>query len=213
MKGGPYVSWIALAVVIGAPVAFLVLSGSGAFNTEVWKREHPLVGPSAVAGVRDGVIALADGRAFRAPGVGRRGDVSADEYDRALRATVAQGVVVVRDLGDGRAFLLAEPGFYNSCGTRNYNGNPWARWAGSYLRCPLSELLVQSGYAHASPGQPGLTPRERWRLEGVEHITFRGDTPRRISLDDAALEYESSERYFADYDATLAMLWKPPPTP
>jgi hypothetical protein len=213
MKRGPRCIAIAVAAAVGAVVTFLVLSESGAFNTEVWEREDPLVNPSTVASVREGTITLVDRRAFRPAGVGRRDEVSSDDYDRALRVIVAQGVVVIRDLGDGRAFLVAEPRFYNWCGTRAYNANPWARWAGSYLRCPVSELLIQLAYAKPVLDQPGLSSRERWRLEGVGQIGGVADSPTPISQTLAAFRYNGSERYLGDYDTMLETVWKPPPSP
>lgn len=204
-----------LAMVVGAVVAIMsvlcLLTDQGVFNTEVWERESPLLGAVTVTSVRAGVVTLADGRRFRPAGV-RRGDgVSAEEFDRAIVVMCAQGVVVIRDLGDGSAFLLAEPKFYNWCGTRGYRGNPWARWAGSYFRCPLSEVLVQCGYATAATEQAGLTPLERWRLEGVTHVGTIPESPWRISPNEDALEYDADVRCFADLDAAIALMWKPAP--
>lgn len=199
-----------MAVAMGV---FFALSENGAFNTEIWKREDPLVNPIAITSVRDGAITLADGRTIRPAGVRRRTSVAAEDYDHALRLVGAQGVVVIRDLGDGTAFLLAEPKFYNWDGTRNYEGSPWKRWAGSYLRCPVSEFLILSAYASPAPEQAGLTEHERWRLEGVDHLGGIGESPRRISDALAAFRYDGSESYLSDYDTNLELIWKAPPPP
>jgi hypothetical protein len=114
---------IVLACTLGGIILLNVLGHCGVFNTETWTRKAPLTNPIAVQEVREGILILADSRTFRPAGVHRHGLVSPQEYDRALRTIVAQGVIVIRDLGDGRAFLLAEPRFYNWCGTRGYGGN------------------------------------------------------------------------------------------
>ena len=202
-----------LLVLVIAVVAFFVLAERGAFDVEVWERNSPLVDAFSVSSVREGVITLTDGRPFRPAGVSRREGVSADDYDHALRVIVAQGVTVTRDLGDARAFLLAEPRFYNWCGTRGYKGNPWARWAGSYLQCPVSELLIQTAYARAQIAEPGLTPRERWRLEGIGQSPRIDDSPVHLSDDLNALIYDADLSLFADFETKLEMLWKPPPPP
>ncbi len=193
---------------------FAALSATGVFDVEVWERESPLPNPITVITVQDGNITLSDGRTFRPAGVRRRGDVSADAYDDALRVIVAQGVVVIHDLGDGTAFLLAEPKYYNWCGTRcGYKGIPWARWAGSYLQRPLSELLIFSAYARPDLDHTALTARERWRLEGVERFVRAGAEPVRISRNSVALQYSGDVCTLDDIDTKLALLWKPPPSP
>ena len=202
---------IGMLTVVAAFIAFSALSESGVFDYDVWKREDPLVSPLTVTSVREGAITLIDGRVFHPAGVRRPEGVAADDYDNALRIIVAQGVVVVRDLGDGSAFLLAEPKFYNSCGTRNADGIPWKRWAGSYLQCPVSELLVQTAYAVPVLDQDRLTARERWRLEGVEHIGAIAESPTRISMELGAFN-GGNESYLRDYDATLELMWKPAPS-
>lgn len=209
MKRRPRTITIAVGIIAILVVCF-VLSAAGVFDYDVWKRENPLVSPTAVTTVQDGTITLADGRTFRPAGIDRRAEVAPDKYDAAIRVIVAQGVVVLRELGDGRAFLLAEPKFYNSCGTRNMDGIPWKRWGGSYLQCPVSELLIQSAYAKPALDQPGLKPKERWRLEGVEHIGLE-DSPTCISVELNALEFGGLESYFKNYDEVLELLWTPSP--
>jgi hypothetical protein len=199
-----------IIAVFGAIAAFAILSEYGAFNVEVWERENPLKNPVAVTNVSNGTITLADGRSFRPAGVQRAHNVSIEDYDYALGVIAAQGVVVARDLGDGRALMLAEPKFYNWCGTRGYNGNPWARWAGSYIQCPISEVLVQSGYGQLDLDTPGLTPRERWRLKGIEHVCPIAESPTRISRDLSAFRYGGIESCFDNYDEMLESVWKPP---
>lgn len=203
---------IGVASVVAVLVFVTVLWRTGVFDYDVWKREHPLVSAIAVTSVRDGTITLADGRAFRPAGVRRHDGVSIDEFDKAVSVVVAQGVFVVREVGDGSAFLVAEPKFYNWCGTRNMDGVPWKRWAGSYLQCPVSELLIQMGYATADLEQVGLTAREQWRLEGVEQIAGFAESPTRVSDQLSAFRYGGSEKFFVDYDATLELVWRPPPS-
>lgn len=199
---------IALAAT-SAAVICLVLAQYGAFVREVWTRDNPLAHASQVASVQNGTIRLGDGRAFRPAGVRRLDGVAPEEYDRALRAIVAQGVVVIRDFGDGRVFLMAEPKFYNWCGTHGV----WYHWAGAYIQCPVSELLIYSGYARANLDDAGMTPHERWRLEGVGEIGGNVDGPVSISATSAALRFDATVRSFSDYDANLEMMWKPPPPP
>lgn len=207
-------SLIAAVVALSAAwVAYQVAGENGLFNTEVWVREAPLAEAVAVSKVENGTITLSDGRSLRPAGVARRDGVSVEEFDAAIRTAVAQGVAVTRDLGDGRAFLRAEPRFYNWCGTRGYQGNPWAHWAGSYLQMPLSELLIHAGYAKANLDEEGLAGRERWRLGGVQHIAAGiNESPVRISTESTAFRYDGSERYLStDCDEWVESLWKPPP--
>ncbi len=202
---------VALSSAAAVLALFSVLSALGVFNRDVWVRDKPLVGAIAVAQVQNGDITLADGRTFRLAGVSRLGNVSASDYDLALRAIVAQGVVVTHDFGDGRAFLIAEPKFYNWCGTRGYKGNPYAHWAGSYFQCPVSELLIHSAYSKAEPDQPGLTSRERWRIEGAEHFGPVDEPCKRVANNLVAMRYCSVDSYFQNYESSLEAFWKPPP--
>ena len=212
MKRAPRTILITAIAVVAAFVVFIVLSASGVFDVDVWERENPLANAIVVTTVQDGTVTLSDGRTFRPAGVRRRENVSVEDYDDALRVIVAQGVVVTRDLGDGTAFLLAEPKYYNWCGTRcGYKGNPWARWAGSYLQRPLSELLILSAYAQPDLEQATLTAREQWRLEGVERFVRSGAQPVRVSDNLVALTYNGNVTTLDDFDAKLAVLWKPPP--
>lgn len=205
---------ITAIAVVAAFVVFILLSASGVFDIDVWERETPLSHAIVVTTVQDGTVTLSDGRTFRPAGVRRRDNVPVEDYDNALRVIVAQGVVVTRDLGDGTAFLLAEPKYYNWCGTRfGYKGNPWARWAGSYFQRPLSELLILSAYAEPDLEQTTLTAREQWRLEGVERFVRSGAQPVRISRDLVALTYNGNVITLDDFDSKLAVLWKPPPSP
>lgn len=198
----------ALAVLITLGVFSLV----GVFDYDVWTRDRPLVSPIQVTNVREGTITLADGRAFRLAGIRRSQDVTAQDYDKALRIVVAQGVILVRDLGDGSAMFIAEPKFYNWCGTRNADGIPWKRCAGWYLRCPVSELLIHTKYAIPDLDQAGLTARERWRLEGVEHLGGMDESPTRISDELGAFRFGGYATYLSNYDTTLELMWKSPPS-
>lgn len=205
---------LVLAALVGmALIVVLILSESGAFNVDIWKRENPLANAIPVRRVLDGALSLADGRSFRPAGITRRETVSRADFDAALTTITAQGIVVIRDLGDGRALLMAEPKFYNWCGTRNYRGNPWARWAGSFLQCPVSELLIQSGYAAPALDQPGFTPLELWRLEGALHASPQPTEPTQLSSTLTALRYDGSSNAFDHYDEFLEAVWKPPPNP
>lgn len=203
---------IATATAVAALTTFIVLSANGVFDYDVWYRETPLRDPITVTSVRDGTMTLADGRSFRPAGV-RRGDgVQVGDYDNALRVMCAQGVVVIRDLGDGTAFLVAEPKFYNWCGTRNHLGIPSARWGGSYFQVPLSELLVQTAHAKPDLDQTRLTAHERWRLEGLEHLeAMVSESPTRISARLDAFRYDGRERYLSELNSTIELMWKPPP--
>ena len=134
-----------LTIAIPIVISFLVLAPTCIFVRERWVRDNPMKNAIGVVAVRNGAVTLADGRIFRPAGVSRAEAISTEEYDRALRVIVRQGVVVIRDLGDGRAFLRTEPKFYNWCGT----SGTFTHWAGSYIQCPLSELLIYAGYARA----------------------------------------------------------------
>jgi hypothetical protein len=192
-------------------VALVGLSATGLFDYDVWVRKHPLENAVAVTSVHGGVLTLADGRSLRPAGVVRRDVVNAADYDAALRAVVAQGIVVTRDLGDGRAFMIAEPRFYNWCGTRGYNGDPCGRCAGEYIRCPVSELLAQAAYARTVVDEPGLTARERWRLEGVGRVIAVAAEPTRMSGDRRSFRWGGGERELSGYDEYLELMWKPAP--
>ncbi len=198
--------WCAgLAAVMGAAV--VIALATGAIGFDVWKRDAPLSNPVAVAVVREGVITLADGRVFRPAGVVRRETVESALYDDAIRAVCAQGVEVHKDFGDGRAFLLAEPKFYNWCGTRK----GLTRWAGSYLQCPVSELLVHMGYADADLSQADLSARERWRLDGAAGGLRRESEPVRLGRELQAFRYDPSFNVYLDLETELEYWWKPLP--
>jgi len=174
-----------------------------AFPEGAWTREHPLVDAISIVDIREGAITLADGRTFRLAGIAPAPGVSADAFADALRTITAQGVTVLRDLGDGRAFLLAEPKFYNWCGT--------GRWPGMYLQCPVSELLIQSGYAEPDLTHPSLTAREQWRLEGAAHLRDSDYQQTPISTRSSAFRISGREGAFRDYDLHVEAVWKPPP--
>lgn len=194
---------IAVALVVAAVAAIV------AFNwprPEWWDRKHPLASPVAVVGVEGGRLTLADGRVFEPAGIVRPDDVDPDEYDEFLRTVAAQGVEVVRDLGDGRAFLRAEPKFWNWCGTcRRQRGN----WAGSFFTVALSEYACSTGYAVAQPDQPGISSHERWRLESVDELA-RGYTGR-PRFHDGQIEYDSNARHFHDWDELAPAFGGPRP--
>lgn len=178
---------------------------------DYWTRKDPLQGVAVI--VRDGHVALPDGRTFAPAGVTRASGVSESEYQQALAAACAQGVVVVRDVGDGSAFLRVEPKFYNWCGTRNRDGS---RWAGSYIQMPLSEFLIQSGYAAPDVAREGLKPRERWRLEGLasKDVFLRvSDEPTALWFDGSAFRYDGNEHALTDAEFLEYMIsqWREPP--
>jgi hypothetical protein len=214
MRWTPKAISVRIAALATAAAVCWVISANFSVAPEVWKRESPLVSPIAVLSVQDGTLTLADGRTFRPAGVGRRSTISASDYDEALRVISAQGVAVLRDRGDGTAFLLAEPRFYNWCGTcaRRYAGQPGSRWMGTFYQAPLSELLVFTGYAYPEVHQPNLTERERWRLEGVRHAFGDLDVrPLDLSPELSALSYDGRLSLFQSYDNTLELSWKPAP--
>jgi hypothetical protein len=194
-----------------AIAATVLLYAGGFFVSEVWTREQPLTNAVSVASVHDGVIQLSDGRRLRPAGVQRHTGVSAEEFDQALCVMTAQGLVVNRDLGDGRAFMTVEPKFYNWCGTRGYKGRPWAHWAGGYVACPLSELLIQSAHATPDLHEDGLTSHELWRLEGVLHVEWIADVPTKVSHDLVALRYDGTPLFWRTFESELEVLWRPPP--
>ncbi|MBK7403932.1 MAG: hypothetical protein IPJ41_04690 [Phycisphaerales bacterium] len=202
-----------LAAGLLAVAAVVVVFGTDLLHKEVWTRDTPLSNPIAVTQVSEGVLTLADGRTLRPAGVRRSDGVTPDEYDLALRTLVAQGVLVDRTLDDTRAMLTAEPKFYNWCGTRGMEGNPFAHWAGGYYPCPVSEFLIIARYADPDPDQPGLTPCERWRLEGTQHFWPPLEDPQRqITRPElTAFRYEGYERLLADYDSWLEIAWRSPP--
>lgn len=121
-----------------------------------WKREHPLLHPTRVRSVAHGAISLADGRVIVPAGVQRRQEVTQEEYDAFLTAAATQGIEVIRETGPDSALLLSEPRFWNSCGTSN------RRWPGSYIRWPLSELLIIAGYADPLPESESRLHPEEW---------------------------------------------------
>ncbi len=204
---------LGLALIAVPLAAFLVPAFLSPFRTDVWARENPLQNAIMVSSVHDGVVTLTDGRALRPAGINRSPGASPGAFDEALRILTAQGVTITRDFGDGRAFLQAEPKFYNWCGTCATQGRWWTRWAGSYFQVPVSEMLIKDAYARPSLDEPGLTFREQWRLEGVEHVFSLDEEPARLSIDLQAFRYDSSAAWFKDYEAMLAAVWKPVTVP
>lgn len=130
---------------------------------------------------------LADGRRFAPAGVKRKASVSQSDFDTALRIACAQGVEVTRDLGDGRAFLLADPKFWNWCGTHD----GWRHWAGGTVSCPLSEFLVLAGYAEFDDRQEGLTDRERCRFVMLLDMWYPTECPLSLSAPRGMFCFES----------------------
>lgn len=169
-----------------------------------WDRENPLANAVAVRSVHDGVLTLVDGRRLQPAGIRWIDSIDSVTIDNFLRIATAQGIVVTRDLGDGRAFMRCEPRFCNWCGTSR-------TWAGAYYQFPLSVLSVRCGYATPDLDQPLLDPIEQWRLEGVQHLGIDPE-PTRLAEHSTAIRYSGDERLFSDYDDTLALLWKPAPT-
>lgn len=165
---------VLLAVVVGAIVYVQ--------RPATWKREQPLLDPIRVASVEQGVLMLADGRELRPAGVQRSPHVSQEEYDVVLQIVVAQGVVVDRMVGASHAMMIAEPRYWNWCGTcQRRRGS-----LGKYEQAPLSELLVLSGFAIPTEDTTGLTPRDIWRLHGCEQLRYSaepdGYSESRVSL-------------------------------
>lgn len=172
-----------------------------------WIREHPLTGAAEVVAVADGAFTLADGRVFIPAGIRWRDGIGPVERDAALSVATAQGAIIIRDFGDGRAMAVVEPRFYNWCGTCRRRG-----FLGAYAKTPLSEILIYTGYALPDTNHPNLTALEQWRLEGALQIRPQPDAePRRISETKSAFRYESGERMFHMYDFVVETTWKPPP--
>ncbi len=191
-----------------------------------WKRESPLAHAIAVTNVSNGTITLADGRTLRPAGITRRANITAAQFDEALRIMTAQGITITRDLGDGTALLHCEPRFYNTCGTSQQGRFFRPGWAGSYLPCPLSELLIIAAYADPTPESPNdtestspaaplttpLTPHERWRLQAATHIRGTRTTPDRIFATETALQLNpEAHLYDHEYDTLSEVVWQPPP--
>ncbi len=192
-----------LNIAIAAAVALIVWM-TLIRSHRTWKCENPLANPVAVSAVNGGSITLVDGRSFRPAGVRLVDSVDPSQLDEFLRISTAQGVVLLRDLGDGTAFVQCEPRFYNWCGTSR-------TLAGSYFQMRLSELLVWSHYASADIDQPRLSTIERWRLEGVEHLFGGPGEPTRFVKESSAIRYSSGERLISNCDETLGVLWKAAP--
>ncbi|HLP84108.1 MAG TPA: hypothetical protein VK157_07135 [Phycisphaerales bacterium] len=187
-----------------------------------WKRESPLANPIPVTTVRDGTLTLADGRTLRPAGITRRANITPAQFDEALRIMTAQGFTITRDLGDGTALLHCEPRFYNTCGTSQQGRFFRPGWAGSYLPCPLSELLIIAAYADPTPAdsqadQPtsratSLTPHERWRLQATASQRSELDEPARLIPTQTALRYGTQSLVSEpEYDAIMEAIWQPPP--
>lgn len=195
-----------------------------------WKRELPLAHAIAVTNVHDGTLTLADGRTLRPAGITRRANTTAAQFDQALRIMTAQGITITRELGDGTALLHCEPRFFNTCGTSKQGRFFRPGWAGSYLPCPLSELLIIAAYADpmpesppespndtestspAAPLTPTLTPHERWRLQAATHIRGPRTTPDRIFEKETALQFSpEAHLYDREYNTLSEVVWQPPP--
>jgi hypothetical protein len=176
-----------------ALVVYQAFLHSPMFDYDVWDRKTPLVGALGVTGVRDGVVTLQDGRSFRPAGVDRRERVTPEQFDQALRVATAQGVIVERDLGDGSAMLRGEPKFYNSCGTCGDQGDPRRRFAGRYLPCSVSEILLFTGYAKVDADQPGLLPKELRRMHGVIEVFFSGVEPKMTPISGLSTAFRNGQ--------------------
>ncbi len=199
--------WVLAAVVLIAAVLVV----PRALRIDTWTRPHPLEGAIGVASVADGVIVLVDGRKFRPAGVLTHPDIDPAAYDEALRIACAQGVTLLRDLGDGRAFLQAEPKFYNWCGTRTgYGLNPFGRWAGGYFQAPLSEFLIFAGYAVPVSIDPALSEFEKWRIEGAPLLRAH-DEPMRRYEHMGAFAFSGTERFLSEYEAACEAVLKRAP--
>lgn len=164
-----------------------------------WQRASPLADPITVRSVEGGVLVFADGRRLKPAGVERRDEVATDEYDAFLHAATAQGVEIIRSVDSSSAILIAEPKFWNWCGTSNQ------RWPGSYIRWPLAELLIISNYADPdSDAHATMAEDERDRLASA--IRFRGSAslePWRVSEDTTQIIYSSTASIGPELDSYL----------
>lgn len=202
--------WRTLVTLSVGVLAVFLSVHFGLVHTEEWTRQYPLKNPVIVRAVQGGVVQLADGRTFRPAGVRLKSGRTISQLDDALRIATAQGVVVDRDLGDGRAFLTVEPKFFNWCGTLGFNGLWWSHWAGGYFQCPLSAVLIYAGYTEPSLEEAGLTPKDRWRLVGVDQ--FRQEDPPRIGISDErqAFRFNAGIARFQNLDEWLKLQSAPP---
>jgi hypothetical protein len=191
--------WGTAALVVA--VIVLILSTT---NTRRWTRERPLQNPLKVVDVTGGVLTLEDGRRFTPAGVQLLNERDGVSVDGFLRTATLQGVEIIRDLGNGSALLLVEPKFYNWCGTST-------TWAGSYLRCHLSCLLIHYRLA-VHRETPLLTPRERWLLNGLEQgREYLGEPYLRLSGDKSSFRYDSSVNVFPEPESLISVFLPAPP--
>lgn len=169
-----------------------------------WKREHPLHNPIGVVSVTNGRLLLNDGRTIAPAGVVRIADIEPAVFDAVLRVAARQGVEIVTDLGDGCAFLLVEPKYFNWCGNSN------ERWPGSYLRAPLSELLIWAGVAEPRLDQPGLAAVQKWQLEGAVELCHESE-PLMFDEPQESFRFRADALNLQDYENHLETTWKPRP--
>jgi hypothetical protein len=169
-----------------------------------WVRKHPLQNPIEVKSIGNGRLTLSDGRVLAPAGIVRSAEVTPDRFDAVLRVATRQGVEVLTDFGDGRAFLMAEPKYFNWCGNSN------RRWPGSYLRAPLSEMMIWAGVAEPRLDEPGLTTVQKWRLEGATQLRT-GSEMLMFDETQSSFQYSAEAESFVDYEEYLKMAWKPRP--
>jgi hypothetical protein len=194
-----YIPAILIVLVFTTILGLFIADQFLVFRT--WRRHDPLASPIR-ATVKDGALNLEDGRTMIPAGIAFKPEIPPEERDCFLTAAIAQGVDVIRDLGDGRAFLRVEPRFCNWCGTSR-------TWAGSYVQAPLSELLIACGYADPDATQTGITPDESWRLAGTAEL-FDPIEPRGFNADATAPRYDADVHWFAELDVFIEAVYDVP---
>ncbi len=133
-------------------------------------RKDPLISPVQVESLSSRGIQLADGHEWRLAGITLTEDEELlEEAQKFAAVLTAQGVEPARRAFPDNALLVrCEPRIRFSCGT--------CRPAKNYFRgLSLNELLVAAGFARYDPDAPGLTQKERDRLQTCETFAKEWD--------------------------------------
>ena len=134
-------------------------------------RKDPLISPVQFESLSSRGIQLADGQEWKLAGISLTEDEELLEAARRFAAVLAaQGVEPARRAFPDDALLVrCEPRIRFSCGT--------CRPAKNYFRgLSLNELLVAAGFARYDPDAPGLTQKERDRLQTCETFAKEWDS-------------------------------------
>lgn len=190
----PMRPWLLLTLGVGLLAIVLALGWDRRGN---WERPNPLIAPVGVVGIDSGWLVLEGGRRLRPAGITPR--VDADTWDRFLRASSAQGVVVRRDIGNGTGVITAEPRFVNTCGTSRRRSN----WQGSFVRADLSCLAILGGYAEESGESSELSEQEQLDLRGSSALWSDTEEPMEIMHDGQGFRYDSIVSVLRDFDGHM----------